>query len=108
MDTIPEQVKIPLMSLGDKIDSKELTVNQAYNTAVKDLGYEGAIGDFIDMMKHSKLIKSDNEPVVTSAVEPVSIPVVEKSKIVQFYSNKYVKIAVVLGAGFYIYKSFNK
>lgn len=60
--TISEDQRIPIIQLVDKVEKDpEFSMNKAYKTAVKELGFKGNIGDFMDMLKENNLIESEQE-----------------------------------------------
>ena len=65
---VQEDQKIGLISLAKEVENGNIKMNQAYNTAVKKLGYKGDIGSFIQMLKDEGLIsrKEDRTPEETS------------------------------------------
>ncbi len=91
METIQDSQKIGLISLADKIESKELSLNQAYKKSVEELHYGGSIANFIEMMKAEGLI--DKEEIVE----------VKKINIKKIAAIGIVGIGVVL-----LVKSLNK
>lgn len=58
---ITDEQKIPLIALSEKIDAKELSVNQAYKRATEEYGFKGNVGDFIEMLKQEGLIDRDKQ-----------------------------------------------
>lgn len=59
---ISQDARIPIIQLVDKVEKDpEFTMSKAYKAAVKELGFKGNIGDFMDMLKENNLIESQPE-----------------------------------------------
>jgi hypothetical protein len=95
---IEEKAKIGILSLSQKIESKELTVNKAYKAAIENGWFAGSIGDFIETLKSEGLINQNtNEEIVVNNG-------IDKKKIVK----KVVTLGLIALASYGIYKVIKK
>lgn len=63
---VQEDQKIGLISLAQAVEEKQITMSQAYKTAVSKLGFRGNIGDFMDVLKGEGLVTSDDQQKIDS------------------------------------------